>query len=152
MQTQLPPAELASLQARIARFQRQLADARRSAQAEPNGASPPAAQQSEKAGTLATAHEGAAESGSLVLASGRGPGRGVIADATPEVEPLSADDLRQLAKISLQLGLAADENRIAECQTLLEGYWCRYLALRAESGSPPALFREAARPVSPAPR
>jgi hypothetical protein len=152
VQTQLPPAELARLQARVGQFQRQLAVARRTIQAEQSLASTSRAQHPEKAGAIPATRETQPEPGSLMLTSGRGPSSGLIADATPETEPLSPDDLRQLAKISLQLALAADEKRIAECQWLLDSYWCRYLATRTESASQPALFHEAAKPAGPATR
>ncbi len=152
VQTQLPPAELARLQARVGRFQRQLAVARRTIQAEQTLVSTSPAQHPEKAGAIPASREMQPEPSPLMLTSGRGPSSGLIADATPESEPLSPDDLRQLAKISLQLALAADEKRIAECQWLLDSYWCRYLALRSESTSQPALFREAAKPAGPATR
>jgi len=145
--TELPPAELARLQARVARFQQQLAIARRTAQSEQSLASNSGARASERTGAIPASRETQAEHGSLLLTAGRGQGSGVITDAPPEGEPLSADDLRQLAKISLQLTLAADESRIAECQWLLDGYWCRYLSFRSESASQPALFREAAKPA-----
>jgi hypothetical protein len=146
--TQLAPAELARLQARVGRFQRQLAVARRTIQAEQSLASSSPAQHPEKAGATPAFRETQSEASTVLLTSGRGP----IADAPPETEPLSPDDLRQLAKISLQLALAADEKRVAECQWLLDSYWCRDLALRSESASQPALFREAAKPAGPATR
>jgi len=148
VQTQLPPAELARLQARVGRFQRQLAVARRTTQGKQSLASSSPAQHPEKAGATPAFRETQPEASPVMLTSGRGP----IADAPPETEPLSPDDLRQLAKISLQLALAADEKRVAECQWLLDSYWCRYLALRSESTSQPALFREAAKPAGPATR
>ncbi|HEV8003278.1 MAG TPA: hypothetical protein VGP63_25555 [Planctomycetaceae bacterium] len=153
-QTELPPAELARLQARVGRFQQQLAVARRTVQSEQSvaasSASPPA--EKEKSGAISASRETQTETGSLLLTSGRGPVGAVVADASSEPESLSADDLRQLAKISLQLALAADEKRIAECQWLLDSYWCRYLSLRSESVPQPAPFREAAKPAGPAVR
>jgi hypothetical protein len=149
-ETQLPPAELARLQARVGRFQQQLAVARHTVQTDQNVVATSAGQHSEPVGAIPASREAQAEIGSLLLTSGRSSSGGV--DAAPEPEPLSADDLRQLAKISLQLALAADEKRTAECQWLLDGYWCRYLSLRSESSSPPALFREAAKPAGPAVR
>ncbi|HET6328947.1 MAG TPA: hypothetical protein VFG04_29960, partial [Planctomycetaceae bacterium] len=157
-QTQLPAAELVRLQARVGRFQQQLALARRAAQAEQSLAATAAVQpseavpHSEKPAAVPASRETQVETGSLQLTSGRGPGSGVIADASPESEALSADDLRQLAKISLQLAMAADEKRIAECQGLLDSYWCRYLSVRSESVAQPAPFREAAKPAASAVR
>jgi hypothetical protein len=152
VQTQISPAELALLRARVGRFQRQLAVARRNVQAEQGLVSTPVSPETTKAATAVNQQDVPAESGPLVLASGRRPSAGIGAEAQSDTEPLSADDLRQLAKISLQLALAADEQRIAECQWLLDGYWCRYLSLRSETSQQPALFREAARPVIPAAR
>ena len=159
VETQLPPAALAHLQARVARFQQQLALARRSAQAETSvaataGGNAPgdtAAPRGEKGEAISSLHETSAEAGSLELTSGRSPVRGVVADGPPETDSLSPDDLRQLAKISMQLALAADEKRVAQCQQLLDSYWCRHLSLRADS-SQPALLREAARPTESATR
>jgi hypothetical protein len=150
--TQLPPAELARLQARVGRFQRQLAIARKSAQTEQSVAATAAAQHSAKGEAIPVSRESQPDPSPLLLTSGRGVGNSSLADASPEAEPLSPDDLRQLAKISLQLALAADEKQIAECQSLLDSYWCRYLSLRSESASQPALFREAAKPAAPATR
>jgi hypothetical protein len=150
VQTQISPTELAQLRARAERFQRQLVVARRMVQAEQSLASGPAPP--DKAATIANQQDMPAESGSLVLASGRRPNNGIGTEPSSDAEPLSADDLRQLAKISLQLALAWDEHRIAECQGLLDSYWCRYLSLRSETAQQPALFREAARPVIPAAR
>jgi len=142
------------LQARVGRFQQQLAVARRTVQSEQSvaasSASPPA--EKEKSGAISASRETQTETGSLLLTSGRGPVGAVVADAASEPESLSPDDLRQLAKISLQLALAADEKRIAECQWLLDSYWCRYLSLRSESAPQPAPFREAAKPAGPAVR
>jgi hypothetical protein len=121
-------------------------------QAEQSLVSTSPAQHPEKAGAIPGSRESQPEPSSLMLTSGHGTTSGLIADATPESEPLSPDDLRQLAKISLQLALAADEKRTAECQWLLDSYWCRYLALRSEATSQPALFREAAKPAGPATR
>ncbi len=160
VETQLPPAALAHLQARVARFQQQLALARRSVQTEPNVAAPAggnapgnsALPRGENGGAVSSLHETSAEPGSLELTSGRSPVHGVVADGPPETDALSPDDLRQLAKISMQLALAADEKRIAQCQQLLDSYWCRYLSLRADSTPQPALLREAARPTGSATR
>lgn len=157
-QTQLPATELLRLQARIGRFQQQLALARRAAQTEQSLAATAAeqhseaAQHSEKSAPIPTSRETQTEANPLQLTSGRGLGGSVLADASPESEPLSADDLRQLAKISLQLAMAADEKRIAECQGLLDSYWCRYLSIRAESVAQPAPFREAMKPATSAVR
>jgi hypothetical protein len=152
VQTQIPPAELAQLRARVGRFQRQLAVARRVVHAEQSLASTPMSTDTTKSATVANQQEAPAESSSLVLASGRRPASGIGAEVGSDTERLSADDLRQLAKISLQLALAGDEQRIAECQWLLDSYWCRYLSLRSATTQPPALFHEAARPVIPAAR
>jgi hypothetical protein len=160
VETQLPPAALAHLQARVAHFQQQLALARRSVQSEPNvaataGGNAPgntAAPRGETGEAVSSLHETSAEAGSLELTSGRSPLHGVVADGPPETDALSPDDLRQLAKISMQLALAADEKRIAQCQQLLDSYWCRYLSLRADTTPQPALLREAARPTESATR
>ncbi len=156
VETQLPPPALARLQARVARFQQQLARARRGVQSE-SSASTTSAPRPEKAGAVSSLHETSTEAGSLELTSGRSPVHGVVADGPPDAEALSPDDLRQLAKISMQLTLAADEKRIAQCQQLLDSYWCRYLSLQAETtgqpgGTQPALLREAARPKESATR
>jgi len=64
-------------------------------------------------------------------------------DVVVKSEGISRDDLRQLAKLSLELNLAWDEKRFSECQRLLDSYWGRYLQLVPEPSTTPLLLREA---------
>jgi Glycosyl hydrolase-like 10 len=82
-------------------------------------------------------------SGSRLRIESLGSGRIWADDISVVPDGLSSDDLRQLAKISVEIALAWEEKRFAECQRLLDGYWGRYL-LECDPGLSSSPIRNAA--------
>jgi hypothetical protein len=69
-----------------------------------------------------------------------------------DADPLSADELRRLAKMSLEIRLVWVDKRFAECQRLLDSYWGQYLMIGMDRPSQLPLFRDALVPPKEPPR
>jgi hypothetical protein len=150
---ELPSASLASLQAQIQRFTR-IADVRLANQAQqapargPNRPTGPVAltAASDRSDQLGSELIGNQQpiSGAAYWSFDRNGGRvNQARSSVGNAEVLSADDLRQLAKISLEIRLAWEEKRFAQCQRLLNSYWGRCLALESEGLPPKPTSRQA---------
>lgn len=74
-----------------------------------------------------------------------------IDDLELDVQMLSADDLKQMTKTASAIHLAWEQQRYADCERLLQGYWGRFLL--EEAGEPaPAAVPVAAPAVPEAPQ
>jgi hypothetical protein len=61
------------------------------------------------------------------------PGKLWIDDVEVHLQRFTPDDVRQLTKNLSSARLAWDEQRYADCQRLLDGYWGRFLFEEPES-------------------
>lgn len=77
----------------------------------------------------------------------RGPGKVWLDDVEIEMQRLSADDFKELTKVSAAIAFAWQEKRYTDCQQLLSGYWGRFLydEFSSENSTPKEKPRTASR-------